>query len=539
MVCGILDAKVLDGEAPGSGQYYGCFVAEDALVKATLRHLDSISWDFFTNPVVPSLTLAGRPQARHLHLHTLSQQYEQRVHPRDISQLEQRANSNPYVLVTSAPGAAAIIDVRDRLGCSQVPVCGIMHSVFCKDMFATHTWLLLNLEEHDVVVVSSNAGRKAIERLWESLYDHMATYIGGSTKKRSRALPQIVEIPFGVDIPHEKVANKATARASLHLSEESFVVLYMGRLSEAYKADLDPLLLSVAELARRGNRISLILAGQSLDSQYEQCLGQLLVELGLTDSTLVISNFKEDLKGVIFAAADVFVSPADSIQETFGIAILEAMAHGLPVIASSWSGYRETVLDGVTGLLLKSGILRRRLDAASSISSVTSHRSLAHYLAQGTIIDVEELTVHLETFIQHPELACVMGSEGRRRIREHYGWAGITRTYYDLWSSQIVSGQPTIPRRVKKYGIAQTFAQYADTLIENGDLVTSSDISSASGVGARWLFHKPSQAGRIDSLIALCNTTMSIDELLAAGFSTSEVLFVLKKGLCKLVRTHL
>ena len=48
-------------------------------------------------------------------------------------------------------------------------------------------------------------------------------------------------------------------------------------------------------------------------------------------------------------AADLFLSLVDNPQETFGLAPVEAMAAGLPVVVSDWDGYRATVSDGVEG----------------------------------------------------------------------------------------------------------------------------------------------------------------------------------------------
>jgi len=77
------------------------------------------------------------------------------------------------------------------------------------------------------------------------------------------------------------------------------------------------------------------------------------------------------------AAADVFASPAVG-QESFGIVLVEAMAAGVPVIATDIPGYREVVRDGVDGLLVPPN------DAtalASAIRRVLSEPDLASALA--------------------------------------------------------------------------------------------------------------------------------------------------------------
>ena len=62
----------------------------------------------------------------------------------------------------------------------------------------------------------------------------------------------------------------------------------------------------------------------------------------------------EEVKRQALAAADVAVSLVDNAQETFGLAVAEAMAAGLPLVVSDWSGYRDLVRDGIDGYLIPS-----------------------------------------------------------------------------------------------------------------------------------------------------------------------------------------
>jgi phosphatidylinositol alpha-mannosyltransferase len=92
------------------------------------------------------------------------------------------------------------------------------------------------------------------------------------------------------------------------------------------------------------------------------------------------------------AAADLFVSAATG-QESFGYVLVEAMAAGLPVIASDIPGYREVVRDGTDGLLVRPG------DAAA--------------LADG-----------LRRVLEDPGLAGRLAAAGRERAAE-FDWARV------------------------------------------------------------------------------------------------------------------
>src|SRR6516164_5936950 len=71
-----------------------------------------------------------------------------------------------------------------------------------------------------------------------------------------------------------------------------------------------------------------------------------------------VDGTQPDTRFAVWHAADIFASLSDSIQETFGLVIVEAMASGLPVVASDWDGYRDLVADGETGFLVPTSMVR-------------------------------------------------------------------------------------------------------------------------------------------------------------------------------------
>ena len=85
------------------------------------------------------------------------------------------------------------------------------------------------------------------------------------------------------------------------------------------------------------------------------------------------------------AACDLFVSPAVG-QESFGIVLVEAMAAGLPVVASDIPGYREVVHDGVEGLLVRPN---DPSSLAGAISKVLTDPVLAGALAEAGRVRAE------------------------------------------------------------------------------------------------------------------------------------------------------
>ena len=86
----------------------------------------------------------------------------------------------------------------------------------------------------------------------------------------------------------------------------------------------------------------LLLAGSNF-LEYGSRLKEIAKKMGLLPYVKFLFNVSLENKYRLFAASDIFVSPSDSIQESFGLSVLEAMAAGLPVVASDWNGYKNLV----------------------------------------------------------------------------------------------------------------------------------------------------------------------------------------------------
>ncbi|MEU6081150.1 glycosyltransferase [Streptomyces sp. NPDC047108] len=156
-------------------------------------------------------------------------------------------------------------------------------------------------------------------------------------------------IPNGIDARHFRYdpTARATARARLDFPEHAFVAGGVGRLVPGKRFDI--LLRAVAELPEA--RVLLVGEGPERGS-LERLAVQLGIErrvrlLGERDGAVEWSSDRSaDIPGLL-AAMDVFVSP--SSEESFGLAVLEALAAGLPVLHVTCPAIDELQADEAPG----------------------------------------------------------------------------------------------------------------------------------------------------------------------------------------------
>ena len=114
-----------------------------------------------------------------------------------------------------------------------------------------------------------------------------------------------------------------------------------------------------------------------------------------------------------WAAADLFLSLVDNPQETFGLAPVEAMAAGLPVVVSDWDGYRYTVNDGVEGFrvptLAPAHARQGEELALQHDHGLLTYQDYVGAVAQHVAVDVEAAAVAIARLAEDPALRQRMG----------------------------------------------------------------------------------------------------------------------------------
>jgi phosphatidylinositol alpha-mannosyltransferase len=125
-------------------------------------------------------------------------------------------------------------------------------------------------------------------------------------------------------------------------------LLFVGRLEQ--RKGLPTLLEAYAELRRRRADVRLVVAGDGPGRWgYER-----YVEAQAIPDVVFLGHVEADLLPRCYASADVFCAPAVG-RESFGIVLLEAMASGVPVLASAIQGFSQVVTQGEDGLLVRTG----------------------------------------------------------------------------------------------------------------------------------------------------------------------------------------
>lgn len=373
---------------------------------------------------------------------------------------------------------AHLARLRNLLSRQIFPITAVTHSLcYASYNAAFLAQLWPGCTPRDAVVATSRAGRAAVLGYYAQLR-HAFGLSEASFKQ-----PRVELIPLGVrlqDFEPPDPATKAAARQALGLEPDCIALLVFGRLDHASKLDPLPLLRALQRVTRgeagpaiEAKRFRLLLAGGSGDgSELEREAARLAgaaANLGL--GLLRLPNPDEAQKKLIFAASDIFVSPVDNLQETFGLALLEAGAMGLPSVVSDYDGYRDIVVHESTGLLIPT--LGPPPDPGFDAFAALAYdnQSLLRY-AQQTVVDVGALAQGIAALARSEELRRAMGQAARARVERLFGWERIIDEHLALWARLWEAPVEAEPLRAVAHPLqtsyGRVFAEHPSRILDQG-----------------------------------------------------------------------
>lgn len=223
--------------------------------------------------------------------------------------------------------------------------------------------------------------------------------VKASIAKTLPAIPQkkIITICNSVDVRrYDKHSERTALRQELGFGEQQRVAAVVASFKEqkGHRFLLDAL----QEVVRQFPDLKVLFAG---DGELQTALQAQTLRLHLENNVLFLGN-RANIPDLL-AASDYFILP--SLWEGLPMALIEAMASRLPVIATRVSGTNQVMVHGETGLLVAPG----------------NSAELAHAILE---------------LLSNPSMALQMGKAARRRVEIHFGAQKQAQEHLDLFISE-------------------------------------------------------------------------------------------------------
>lgn len=347
-------------------------------------------------------------------------------------------------------------------------LCGVTHSVATeRAMRGIRDYITAPTQPWDALVCTSEAARRATIRIIES----WRRYLRGRGFTTPDPVLELPVIPLGVDVAGfsptaERRQQGQELRRELGIGGDDVAILYFGRVTVQSKAHPTPMF-RVLELAQRGSidrNLHFIICGQFGDPVTARELADVRSRFAPSIVTHLVDGRDARRAAATWHAADIFLSLSDNVQESFGLTLIEAQAAGLPVVASDWNGYRETVIQGRTGFLAPtlapppgSGIAIAD-ELAAGVLDQDSALALA---AQSVAVDIDAAAAAIASLAVDAGRRKWMGSEGLVHVAA-FDWRNVMGRYQELWAeleSRRSTGEVVGPRQ---HGCETVHPDYAD-----------------------------------------------------------------------------
>jgi N-acetyl-alpha-D-glucosaminyl L-malate synthase BshA len=221
--------------------------------------------------------------------------------------------------------------------------------------------LITTLHGTDITLVGQHPSFYAVTKFSMEASDALTTvsrYISERTRESFGIDKHIEVIPNFVDVTRFKPDQKGCDRSELAGPKEK-VIMHMSNYRTVKNADD---VVKIFDIVNKRQPSKLILVGDGPEAPNVLSLAD---SLGLKDRVTFLGG--QDMVESVLCKADLFLLP--SASEAFGLAALEAMACGVPVVGSIVGGLPELVINGEVGYLEPIGdvgaMARRSLEILS------------------------------------------------------------------------------------------------------------------------------------------------------------------------------
>jgi alpha-maltose-1-phosphate synthase len=357
-----------------------------------------------------------------------------------ISPLSSSSMTNPGCLFYSGPGLENFAWQRNHIDPRSYSLCGLTHtisSIAVMDHFAQYA--VAPFEEWDAVICTSQSVRSTVDYVMQNWCEYLERRNGGKVK-----IPlQLPIIPLGINCadfepPKGSAGYVKKFKKQYNIKKNDIVVLFVGRLAAHAKAHPLPMYQALEKAAQEtGKKIHLIQAGwfasDSIETQFVNSAKKFCPSI----NAIFLDGRELETRINIWHVADIFCTLSDNIQETFGITPIEAMAAGLPVVATDWDGYRETMKDGVDSLLVKTQMPHPGCGPDLAYRYEMGIDSYDRYVGQVSLftnVDTDHCASLFVKLIEDPQLRKKMGENGKKRAKEIFDWSVLVPTYQNLWA---------------------------------------------------------------------------------------------------------
>ena len=531
------------------GRLMGLHSANEGFIRAFARHSDLDPYHCLVE---------GREHAEEFTRLVKAEKPAAKV--RGIDGRSLRGLADPGCISWMDPSFGRMLWRRRALDPRLFSVCGLTHTISSANtMEALAQLLLAPMQPWDVLVCTSEAVRQSVEAQRVAMQDYLRVRLGAAEVKPLKT----AVIPLGVDCDRLKRDEKARRdwRAKLSIADGDVAALFVGRLSFHAKANPYAMYTALQRAqSRTGRRVHLIQAGWFANADIEAAFRD-----GARDHAPAIAAHFLDgrdpaVRSFIWSAGDLFVSLVDNVQETFGLAPIEAMAAGLPAVVSDWNGYKDTVRHGEDGFRIPTVMPPQGCGEDLAQRFHAGFDTYDHFIggvSQAIAVDIDAAADALARLIGDDDLRRRFGEAGRRRALEAFDWGVVIRQHRALWAELAEIRRTAADAVPMGEGATNPwlmdpflmFANYASERLEDGMLVALADGAQSrvapmlrSKLAGHCAYALPAPA-ELEAMVAqLAKQECSVGVLIGAAAPDRHpalrrgVAWLIKYGLARLVR---